>query len=126
MVGTIPLNLRSQETVKGVPHAHARAPPPAGPSSGRALRGSFNSGLNLSVACLFVSCMRETLVLQLPISWRTTCDPSPSAFLRERLSRGEPLALGTREQNLQNHSPAESAGASEALAIRDLARGIDN
>jgi hypothetical protein len=25
MVGIIPLNLRSQETVKGVPHAHARA-----------------------------------------------------------------------------------------------------
>jgi hypothetical protein len=24
MVGIIPLNLRSQETVKGVPHAHAR------------------------------------------------------------------------------------------------------
>jgi hypothetical protein len=29
MVGIIPLNLRSQETNKGVPHA--RAPPPAGP-----------------------------------------------------------------------------------------------
>ena len=28
MVGIIPLNLRSQETVKGVPHA--RAPPPVG------------------------------------------------------------------------------------------------
>jgi hypothetical protein len=28
MVGIIPLDLRSQETVKGMPHA--RAPPPAG------------------------------------------------------------------------------------------------
>jgi hypothetical protein len=39
MVGFIPLNLRSQEMVKGVPHARARAPspPPAGP--GRAWRG---------------------------------------------------------------------------------------
>jgi hypothetical protein len=35
MVGFIPLNLRSQEMDKGVPHA--RAPPPAGP--GRAWRG---------------------------------------------------------------------------------------
>jgi hypothetical protein len=30
MVGIIPLNLRSQETVKGVPHAHARAAAAAG------------------------------------------------------------------------------------------------
>jgi hypothetical protein len=38
MVGFIPLNLRSQEMDKGVPHARARAaPPPAGP--GRAGRG---------------------------------------------------------------------------------------
>jgi hypothetical protein len=35
MVGFIPLNLRSQEMDKGVPHV--RAPPPAGP--GRAGRG---------------------------------------------------------------------------------------
>jgi hypothetical protein len=41
----------------------------------------------------------ETLVLQPPVSWRAACDPSPSASLCERLSRGEPLALGTREQN---------------------------
>jgi hypothetical protein len=36
MVGIIPLNLRSQETDKGVPHA--RALPPAGPG-GVAWRG---------------------------------------------------------------------------------------
>jgi hypothetical protein len=36
MVGIIPLNLRSQEMDKGVPHA--RAPPPL-PGSGRAWRG---------------------------------------------------------------------------------------
>jgi hypothetical protein len=36
MVGIIPLDLRSQETVKGMPHA--RALPPAGPGSGRAWR----------------------------------------------------------------------------------------
>jgi hypothetical protein len=33
MVGFIPLNLRSQEMDKGVPHA--RAPPPAGPGVAR-------------------------------------------------------------------------------------------
>jgi hypothetical protein len=37
MVGFIPLNLRSQEMDKGVPHARAPPPPPAGP--GRAWRG---------------------------------------------------------------------------------------
>jgi hypothetical protein len=36
MVGIIPLNLRSQETDKGVPHARV---PPAGPGSGLAWRG---------------------------------------------------------------------------------------
>jgi hypothetical protein len=38
MVGIIPLNLRSQEMDKGLPHARA-PPPPAGPGSGRAWRG---------------------------------------------------------------------------------------
>jgi hypothetical protein len=37
MVGIIPLNLRSQETDKGLPHA--RAPPPAG-------RGRQAGGVN--------------------------------------------------------------------------------
>jgi hypothetical protein len=37
-VGIIPLNLRCQETYKGVPHARA-PPPPAGPGLGRAWRG---------------------------------------------------------------------------------------
>jgi hypothetical protein len=37
MVGFIPLNLRSQEMDKGVPHARAPTPPPAGP--GVAWRG---------------------------------------------------------------------------------------
>jgi hypothetical protein len=37
MVGFIPLNLRSQELDKGVPHARAPPPPPAGP--GVAWRG---------------------------------------------------------------------------------------
>jgi hypothetical protein len=55
-------------------------------------RGSFNSGLNLSVARLFVSRMRDP-------SPSAACDPSPSTSLRERLIRGEPLALGTQEQN---------------------------
>ena len=40
MVGFIPLNLRSQEMDKGVPHA--RAPPPAGP--GVAWRGEARRG----------------------------------------------------------------------------------
>jgi hypothetical protein len=40
MVGIIPLNLRSQEMDKGMPHARAPPPPPpAGPGSGRAWRG---------------------------------------------------------------------------------------
>jgi hypothetical protein len=34
MVGIIPLDLRSQETVKGMPHARA-PPPPAGPGVAR-------------------------------------------------------------------------------------------
>jgi hypothetical protein len=37
MVGFIPLNLRSQEMDKGVPHARAPPPPPVGP--GVAWRG---------------------------------------------------------------------------------------
>jgi hypothetical protein len=37
MVGIIPPNLRSQEMVKGVPHARAPPPPPAG--RGMAWRG---------------------------------------------------------------------------------------
>jgi hypothetical protein len=41
----------------------------------------------------------ETLVLQLPVSWCAACDPSPSASLCERLNRGEPRTLGTRERN---------------------------
>jgi hypothetical protein len=66
----------------------------------------------------------ETLVLQLPASWRAACDPSPSASLCERLSRGEPLSLGTREQNLQNHSPAASVGVSiSQLCAHREARG---
>jgi hypothetical protein len=43
MVGFIPLNLRSQEMDKGVPHARARAPPPPGP--GRAWRGVARRGV---------------------------------------------------------------------------------
>jgi hypothetical protein len=35
MVGFIPLNLRSQEMDKGVPHARALPPPPAGPGVAR-------------------------------------------------------------------------------------------
>jgi hypothetical protein len=35
MVGFIPLNLRSQEMDKGVPHARASPPPPAGPGVAR-------------------------------------------------------------------------------------------
>jgi hypothetical protein len=95
MVGIIPLNLRSQETDKGVPHARRRRRRPGwawrGKQAGRQARGrgvvvlilalinrgSFNSGPSPSAAC----------------------DPSPSASLRKRLSRGEPLALGTQEQD---------------------------
>jgi hypothetical protein len=54
MVGFIPLNLRSQEMDKGVPHARAAAR--AGP--GVARRGEAGvvwlCRVNLSVACLFV------------------------------------------------------------------------
>jgi hypothetical protein len=42
MVGFIPLNLRSQEMDKGVPHARAPPPPPAGP--GVAWRGEARRG----------------------------------------------------------------------------------
>jgi hypothetical protein len=44
MVGIIPLDLRSQKTIKGVPHA--RAPPlPAGPGSGRAWQAGRRAGV---------------------------------------------------------------------------------
>jgi hypothetical protein len=45
MVGIIPLNLRSQETDKGLPHVRARAPP-AGP--GRAGRDVARRGRQAS------------------------------------------------------------------------------
>ena len=44
MVGFIPLNLRSQEMDKGVPHARARAPPPPPAGPGRAWRGVARRG----------------------------------------------------------------------------------
>jgi hypothetical protein len=44
MVGIIPPNLRSQETDKGMPHARAPPPLPAGPGSDRAWRGRQASG----------------------------------------------------------------------------------
>jgi hypothetical protein len=118
MVGIILLNLRSQETYKGVPHACAPSPPPAGPGSGRAWHGEarkaggerawcgcVNSagvsipGVLIPVSCLSRGVPHATLLLQLPVSWHVACDPSPSASFRERLSRGEPLSFGTREQN---------------------------
>jgi hypothetical protein len=61
----------------------------------------------------------ETLVLQLPIPWRAACDPSSSASLYERLSRGEPLALGTREQN---HFRVTSQPQVRVFPSRDSAR----
>jgi hypothetical protein len=69
MVGIIPPNLRSQETDKGMPHTRAPPPPPAEPGRARAGHGMAWRGVvwrrvlvltnrvNLSVACLFVSCM---------------------------------------------------------------------
>ena len=51
MVGIIPLNLRSQEMDKGVPHARA-PPPPAGPGvarRGEARRGRQASGRGVVV-----------------------------------------------------------------------------
>jgi hypothetical protein len=146
-VGFIPLNLRSQEMDKGVPHARARA------AAGRAGRGEARQASSAS---------RVTLLLQLPTygvtrreltdSWHNSAragrllawlgDLSPSASLCERLNRGASLSFGTREKHFQNHSSAaewgyfhlvtlraqrsERAGASGALAVRDLARGIGN
>ena len=52
MVGFIPLNLRSQEMDKGVPHARAPPPPPAGPGvawRGVARRGRQASGRGVVV-----------------------------------------------------------------------------
>jgi hypothetical protein len=64
-------------------------------------------------------------------------DPSPSTSFRERLSRGEPLSFGTRAEPSKSQSSrkclvalraqsSERAGASEALTVRDLARGSSN
>jgi hypothetical protein len=83
MVGIIPLNLRSQETDKGVPHA--RAPPPPGPGRARAWRGEAGRQVSgrggksfsclslrqlharlLSFSYLSLSVQQVTLLLQLP------------------------------------------------------------
>jgi hypothetical protein len=85
MVKIIPLNLRSQETNRGMPHARA---PPVGcgvewQAAGE--RGVFV--LIFSTPSLGVP--HATLLLQLP----------SAASLCERLNRGKPLSLGTREQN---------------------------
>jgi hypothetical protein len=62
MMGFIPFNLRSQEMYKGVPHACALPPPPAG--RGEARRGRQASDPVSS------SVSRVTLLLQLTDSWR--------------------------------------------------------
>jgi hypothetical protein len=49
------------------------------------------------------------------------CDPSPLASFCERISRGEPLSFGTREQNLQSHI---SAAISEGISISWLCAHI--
>jgi hypothetical protein len=66
-------------------------------ASGRGV--TLTVGVSIPVSCLSLGVSHATLLLQLPVSWRAACDPSPSASFRERLSRGEPLSFGTREQN---------------------------
>jgi hypothetical protein len=51
MVGIIPLNLRSQETDKGVPHVRA-PPPPAGLGPGVARRGRQAGGERAWCGCV--------------------------------------------------------------------------
>jgi hypothetical protein len=52
MVGIIPPNLRSQETDKGVPHARAPSPLPAGPGSGVAWQAGRQAGRRAGVVWL--------------------------------------------------------------------------
>jgi hypothetical protein len=54
MVGFIPLNLRSQEMDKGVPHARARAAAAAG---GRAWRGEARQAGRQASGCAWCGCV---------------------------------------------------------------------
>jgi hypothetical protein len=135
MVGIIPPNLRSQKTDKGMPHARAAA---AGGRAGLALglgrgvtwqaasgrgvvvlilalinRGSFNSRLSLSAACLFVNCMRDlcpSAARLLACRMRTFSFSFP---LREVKYRRIPDTWYTRTEPFQSHNPA----ASESIPI---------
>jgi hypothetical protein len=132
MVGIIPPNLRSQETNKGMPHERARA------AAGRAGLGPWRGGragtirVNLSVACLFVSCMRDSYPLA---ACPLACSMRPFSFsfpLREVKIEENPWHLVHENRTISESQPShfrvtsERAGASGALAVRDLARGIDN
>jgi hypothetical protein len=79
MVGIISPNLRSQETDKGV--LDACAPPPAGPGSGRAWRGtsaSFHETISRGEPLSFgtreqnhlkITVQPRVGIVQLPVSW---------------------------------------------------------
>ena len=121
MVGIIPLNLRSQEMDKGVPHMRAHASAAGrdglGPGvawCGEARRGRHASGrgVNLSVAYLFVSCMRDLC----PSAARLlACRMRPFSFsfpLREVKQRRTPGTWYTRTEPFQSHSPATSENIS--------------
>ena len=90
MVGFIPLNFRSQEMDKGVPRARRRRRP------GVARRGEARHA----------DSWRDSARADRLLAWLG--DLSPSASLCERLNRGAPLSLGTREKHFQSHSPAAS------------------
>jgi hypothetical protein len=109
MVGLIPLILRSQEMDKGVPRARRRRPGQAG--RGVAWPGQARrTWCGVVWSCLFV--YRVTLLLQLPTY------VSPSASLCERLNRGAPLSLGTRENTL---SESQSSRRVKVFPSRDSA-----
>jgi hypothetical protein len=75
---------------------HARAPPPPAGLGARQAGGERAFQLRVKpFSCL--SLRQPTLLLQLP-------------FHDDK--RGEHLSLGTREQNLQKHSPSASVGVS--------------
>jgi hypothetical protein len=92
MVGFLLPNLRSQEMDKGVPHARARA---AGPGEAGKAGESW------------------------PTLGMTRRDLSPSASLCERLNRGAPLSLGTREKTASTRLPKTSPTWQKKLA-KDL------
>jgi hypothetical protein len=103
MVGIIPLNLRSQKTNKGVPHARARRRRRSGRARARAWRGRQAGGERARrgmVVLIFRS-------FSCPSLCQSHARLFSFSFLSAMRLKGEPpVAWYTRTEPFQNHSPA--------------------